>query len=253
MKRILKFTVLFFLACAGFLIATLPVNYLLPYLPKSMPLAINGAQGTVWKGSATQLSWQGQSLGKVEWKIHPTSLLLLRLNADFKLSGEAIHADGNAVIKKDKSVLLTNTFLDAEIAKLPLSSLNMMVVPEGKISATIRSLSIQEQKLESADADVLWENAKITSPVELKLGQVSLNITGKEGALDGILDSKDGAIKATGKLNVSPQGLLKANIKLTPDTDAPADIKDLLPMIGKPDRNGTVTIKQKIQIPNWPS
>lgn len=253
MKKSLKLSLIFFLALFGFLIATLPVSFVLPFLPKSVPLTFNGAQGTVWKGSAAQLGWQRQPLGKLEWKIHPLSLLLLRLNVDFKLSGEAIRATGNALVNREQSVLLTDTILNANIAQLPLSSLNMMVIPEGEVNATIRFLSIQEQKLHSTDTDVLWNNAKITSPVTLALGQVSLKVTGDEEAFDGVLDSKDGAINAAGKLNVSRQGLLKANIRLTPAANAPADIKDLLPMIGRPDRNGTVTINQKMQIPNWPS
>ncbi|HGG60324.1 MAG TPA: type II secretion system protein N [Gammaproteobacteria bacterium] len=252
MKKIIKGLLLFIVALVVFLIATLPVNVVIPRLPKNLPVALSGAEGSVWRGKAAQLSVNRQPLGALEWTIHPASLLLARLNADFKLTGDGLRAKGNATVKMDKTVVLDRTLIDADVGKLPLPPQAEMVSPEGKVNATVRSLSLRDRRILDADADILWNPARITATSPLDLGQIELKVTGKDGALNGALDSKNGPLTARGKIDISPDGLLKANIRLAPHERTPAEIRDMLPMIGRPDRSGAVAINQQMKIPGWP-
>ncbi len=251
MKKTIKGLLLFVVALVVFLIATLPVNLVIPRLPRGLPVALNGAEGTVWRGSAAQVSIDHKPLGALEWRVHPASLLLARLNADFKLRGDGLRARGNVTVKLDQSVQLAKTIIDADVKKLPLPPEAGMVAPEGKINATVRSLSLRDRRVTDADADILWNGARITAATPMDLGRIELKVTGKDGQLNGALDSKNGPLQARGKIDISPDGLLKANIRLSPHGDTPDEIRNMLPMIGRPDRSGAVTLIQQMKIPGW--
>lgn len=251
MKGFIKGFVLFIFAVLVFLVVTLPVQFALKFMPPNVPVKLVAAEGTVWKGSAQQLIVQGNPVGKIDWKIHPLSLLTASLNTDFTVDGIGILAKGNATVYRDQSIELSDTQISADAAKLPLPPSAQIVTPEGRINATVRSLSLINQRVDAVDSDIIWSPASITSPAEYELGEVSLNVTGKDGRLNGVLKSKDGPITANGKLNLEKNGQLKVDIKLAPNDTTPEDIREMLPMIGKPDRNGIVTIKRQINVPGW--
>ncbi len=253
MKKIIKYLLLFIVALTVFLVATLPVSVVLPWLPKSVPLTIDGAQGTIWNGRAAQVRYDRLALGAVSWKIHPVSLLLGRLNADFRLQGEGLQAKGHVTLKPDRSLGLADTLVDAEVAKLPLPPQAALVSPAGKINATIRSLSLIDRKVQGADADILWNDAQIRSPTRMALGQLVLNVTGKNGQLNGVLESHKGPLKVKGTIDLLASGLLKTNIRLAPEPSTPREIRDIVPLLGRPDRSGAVTIRQQLRIPGWPA
>lgn len=253
MKRVIQSILLFVLAFSVLTVATLPTHFAVGFMPVGIPLQLVGPQGTIWRGGARNVSWNNQSFGKLEWTLSPFSLLLAKLNADFKLQGEGLEASGEVTVWRDQSVMLEDTTVKADIARLPLQQADMMVVPEGQAHAVIQSLSLINQKIDSIDADLHWAPARISSPADYELGEINLVLTGTDGNIEGDLKSQKGPIDARGKLNISASGLLKADVKLTPTESAPDDLRDMLPMIGKPDSKGTVRIKQQIQIPGWPA
>ncbi|RUM94920.1 MAG: hypothetical protein DSZ28_00705 [Thiothrix sp.] len=253
MKRIILSLLFFTLGLILFLMATLPIRFGLQFLPESVPVQISGAQGTVWNGEAANIRWQNQSLGQLTWKLHALPLLKAQLTTDFTLTGKDLNAQGQASITTDSSVQLTDTQLHAELAALPIPKARLLVTPEGALNATIRNLVYADNLVQTADADFFWKPARITSPVKYDLGEIELKVTGENAELTGKLDSRDGPIQANGTLNLNRKGSLKADIQLTPNQTTPKELRDMLPMLGKPDSNGAIRLKQTTQIPNWPS
>ncbi len=254
MKRIVQSTLFFLASLVLFLIATLPVQFGLQFLPNNIPLQISGAQGTIWKGEAANIRWQNKSLGRLTWNLHVLPLLKAQLTLDFTLTGNDLNAQGIASITRDKSLQLTDTRLYAKLAALPIpKSQRLVVTPEGALNAVIRNLVYAKQLVQTADADFFWKPARITSPVKYDLGEIELKVTGEKAELTGKLDSHKGPVKAKGTLDLSAQGLLKTNIQLTPTQTTPKELRNMLPMLGKPDSKGTVRLNRTIQIPNWPS
>lgn len=254
MKNIILGLLLFVIAAGTFLVSKLPVQFALDQLPKNLPVTLVAPSGTVWHGSATQVIVEGTVLGRLEWDVNPMSLLGAKLNVDFKLDGNGILAKGNAEVDRSQAVLLTNTVVDAEVENLPLPpEATAFVTPAGRLNATIRQLELEQQKLTFIDADVLWNPANITAPANYQLGEVTLNLSGDKGRLHGKINSSKGQIDTKGTVDIDTKGLAKANIRIAPNATTPQDIKDLLPMVGKPDRNGVVTIKEQITVPGWAS
>jgi general secretion pathway protein N len=253
MKRLTPGLLLFLICLPIFLISTLPVRFGLKYLPENIPLQISGAQGSIWNGEAADIRWQQQSLGRFTWKLHALPLLKAELSTDFTLKGNDLDATGSARMTRNQTLQLTDTQLQVDLSALPLSKTQLLVTAEGKINAQIRSLHYADKLVQSADADFVWKPAHITSPVKYDLGEIELQVTGENAELQGILNSHNGPIKAAGILDLSPQGLFKADIKLTPNRTTPKELRDMLPLLGRPDSNGAVKLKHQMQIPNWPS
>lgn len=253
MKRIILSLLFFLIGLTLFLIATLPVRFGLKYLPDNIPVQVTGAQGTIWNGEAVNIRWQNKSLGRLTWQLHVLPLFKAHLTTDFTLSGKDLNAQGKASITTDNTVQLIDTQLQAELAALPIPKAQLLVTPEGTLNAEIRNLVYAERLVQTADADFIWKPARITSPVKYDLGEIELKVTGTNAELTGKLDSRDGPIKANGTLDLSAQGSLKANILLTPTQTTPKELRDMLPILGKPDSHGAIGLNQTIQIPNWPS
>ena len=253
MKRIILSLLFFLVGLTLFLIATLPARFGLKYLPDNIPVQVTGAQGTIWNGEAANIRWQNKSLGRLTWQLHVLPLFKAQLTTNFTLTGSDLNAQGVASVTTDKSIQLTNTQLHAELAALPIPTAQLLVTPEGSLNAVVRNLVYANKLVQTADADFFWKPARISSPVKYDLGEIELKVMGENAELTGKLDSRDGPIKANGTLDLSAQGSLKANILLTPTQTTPKELRDMLPILGKPDSHGAIGLNQTIQIPNWPS
>jgi general secretion pathway protein N len=250
MKKLLAGTVFFLLALAGFLVATLPARYALQFLPANIPLQVHGADGTLWNGHAQQVVWDHYPIGEVSWKLHALPLLLGRANAYLTIKGQGINAKGNVTAYRDQTLELDNALVTADLTRLPLPR-HLMATPGGNAIADIQHATIQNRWPTTLDARIDWKPARVLSPMELELGTATLQVSGKDGKLDGELQSQ-GALKATGKLSLTQNGAFSANIKITPTNKTPRELRDMLPMVGRPDSKGTVTIRQSLQLGGFP-
>ncbi len=248
MKKIvlaLLFTLLLF---AVFMVARMPAQFALQYMPPQSPVALQGVSGTVWHGKAQNIVYQGSSLGALEWKVHPLSLLLAKLNTDFTLKGDGITAVGNASVNKEQDIDLENLRILADAEAIPLPPSAQLVTPAGKVNANFDAIEVRGGKVMSAEGTVKWKPARITAPAEYDLGELNLKVSGKDGRLKGILSSKNSPLNTNGSLNLEPNGMLKTNIKLSPHAGTPPELRDMLPMAGRQAADGSVTIRQQLHV-----
>lgn len=251
MKRLIAALLLFFVSLAVFLVAGLPARVALRYLPADVPLQIVAPSGTVWNGAATELRWRGQPLGALSWHLQALPLLLGRLRAHVALEGDGLRARGLVTLRRGRRVTVRDALASADLASLPLDDLDLLAEPAGHLQAVVRELTMSGGHPRSADADLLWQPARLTSPVAYDLGGMALKVRGKKGRLTGNLTSRGGPVDARGTLQLGPNGNLDVNVKLTPRPDAPQDLRDLLAMLGRPGRDGSVRLRQRLRLPSW--
>lgn len=74
----------------------LPAGFAIKQVQAQLPpgLVLSQSQGTIWQGR-TQVQWQGQDLGRVDWDIHAWALVTAKLAADLQwhLAGESLQAE----------------------------------------------------------------------------------------------------------------------------------------------------------------
>ena len=251
MKRLIAALLLFVVSLAVFLVAGLPARIALRYLPPDVPVQVIAPSGTVWRGAAAELRWRGEPLGALSWRLQVLPLLLGRLRAHVALEGDGLRARGLVTLRPDRSVTVRDALADADLASLPLDDLHLLAEPAGHLQAVVRELTLNGGHPRSADADLLWQPARLTSPVAYDLGGLALKLRGKKGRLTGDLSSRGGPVDARGTLQLDPNGNLDVNVKLTPRPDAPQDLRDLLAMLGRPGRDGSVRLRQRLPLPGW--
>lgn len=113
MKRTALLIVLAVLVFLAMVIARLPASWALPD-PRS-GVSCGDAEGTVWDGACAGLVFQQQALGDLAWKVHPTRLLLGKLNADVTLTRPTGSVRGNVEVGFDKKVVARNIHADLPI------------------------------------------------------------------------------------------------------------------------------------------
>jgi general secretion pathway protein N len=233
-----------------FLLATVPARFALQYLPADLPLRISGASGTIWHGRAEQAVWQKQAIGQIQWKLSPLPLLLGKVKANVKIDGDGIEAHGLVTATRNQTVILTNTEINADLTRIPLPQ-KLMATPGGKAHALIHHARIENRWPTELDADITWQPAELLSPFEVKIGKATLNVGSSNNTLNGDLQS-EGALETKGKLSLSRNGAFSANVKIAPTEQTPRELRDMLPMLGRPDSKGAVTLRQSLQLRGFP-
>lgn len=222
-----------------------PARLVYYFLPETSAAQLNGVSGTLWSGNASQLSWQNQPLGKLQWKINPLHFIKLRAGGHFTLTSPTMKVDGNATINRNNNIIITDSkaTIDVSALPLPVQAANM-VKPVGTLKADIISLDISDTLVNTADIDVVWKNAAIVDPMNVQLGEILLDINGANGDLNGLLSgAKNNPITLDGSIDLLQGTDFKTDIKITPTNSTPDDILGLLPLIGRPDAAGAVSIK----------
>lgn len=248
MKKIALALLLFIVAFLVFLVATIPASFALSFLPQPSPIQAVGVSGTVWNGRARSVLQDNHDLGSLQWSLHPVSLLGLRLSADFTLTQSRLQADGEVTLYRDQTILLENTHVRGDVSQLPLPEDMMLVTPAGLFQADIAEALLDSETVKNAQGKVLWKPARITAPSSYELGEISMDVTGKDGNLTGKLGSKNSPLNLSGTLQLTANGDLSTNVKLAPHGQTPQEIRDLLPMAGRQAADGSVTIKQRMKL-----
>ena len=127
-RRIGWLVVLGVLALLAFAVATLPASLLAGSLARA-GLTAAAFGGSVWRGSAQGLAWQGAPLGDVSWTLTPARLLGRRL------AGHATLARPGGSLVTDFDVALSGADLRLADTRfdLPLEALNALPIgmPKG--------------------------------------------------------------------------------------------------------------------------
>jgi general secretion pathway protein N len=113
-----------------FLVVTAPASLLTKRL-QQQGIVASGVNGTVWKGSAASLQVRGLLVGAVQWELHPTHLLLGRLNVDLDAKRHDGSLAANVSLQRGGKV----TLRDARVS-LPIPTLTGFINMSGGGMAT---------------------------------------------------------------------------------------------------------------------
>ena len=224
------------------LVVTIPARWAQQFIPANTPVKLQAVSGTIWRGEAAQFSWDNTSLGQLRWAVKPLSLLTGKLGLDFNLSDSGLRADGTALVYRDQVVVLNDTVASGDIAKLPLGRARLPVELEGRLEAEMKKVVIKASAIHAAEGVINWQSARITAPIILPMGEVALQISGSKGNLKGEFSSQKSAVDTRGTLAFTHNGQFTSDIRLKPNAQTPEDIRELLPALGKSQRDGSVKL-----------
>lgn len=247
MKKIIFIGLLSFLLAA---IWQLPLSFAKPYAEKMVTgLKLSGVRGTIWNGSAQNLTIKNNDLGHVDWKVNPLqSLTSLSLKSAFNLSGKQISANGIAAITPSKKMIIDNTTFDVDASYLNDYQKHAKLTGDikGTINHTELDLDTKVKKLPILDAVIDWKQATVSSLLlNLGAGDYHIVITPDSEGLLIKPSSKEAPLDINGKINLSNDWVLQPNIKLKSKDQS---IAGMLKLAGKTQTDGSTLINSKTDL-----
>jgi len=246
MKRwrwhILLFVVVYGVSLLGTMPAVLALHWAEPVLMK-MPEhpTLQGIDGTLWSGHASQVVYRGMPLGDVQWHVSPWALLIGRLTVAVKLNNRDGYLDG--VLSTGFSA--ERWHLSQVQGQVPASLVKglapgLPVVPSGTFALVIDDARFEHARLQSLDGRIVWNKGGIASPLPLEFGDLLAEFSSGTSGISGHIKDSGGPLQLDAVLKLGTDGVYALTGKSAARAGAAQSLVTSLSMLGQPDANGMV-------------
>jgi|GEM_PF-472819 len=233
-----------------FILATLPLPWLVNKVTLPKNVMLNGVSGTVWQGEIAQViltnADNSSQIQQVKTELSFWSLFSFTPKVDMQF-GDALLAgpEGKltlAISQEQLSLTDVELFIPAnDIAQQTRLPLPVTAKGELELQLTQIDISLTERKCQQASGNANWARAGIIAMEQnIKLGKLAADITCDKGELvvkiapgndlglsfSAFIKARQNSIKVSGK------GYLKPAAKF------PQQLKSALPFLGNPDNQG---------------
>ena len=191
MIRKLTIAVLIAFLVALFALYTLPARIAWRLVQYKVPnVQLVGLHGTLWNGNADTVLVANQALGKLAWKIPPTSALRFAPKVQLKLDGATVQLEGLAQQSGSNWVLSALT-ASADASWLAPALGIPAVIPTGKLALNFSELSLDQRGLPlRVQGNVQWLSAGVTGLAQADFGSFDVSIKNAEsGVITGVVSS----------------------------------------------------------------
>jgi general secretion pathway protein N len=205
--------------------------------PKS-GVTCTDADGTIWSGTCTGLTFQQQPIGDLSWEVHASRLLAGKINADLVVTRPTGSAHGNVETGFDKKITARDIRAD-----LPLDPALTSALPpdfhglRGKLHAQIASLRVDGQTIRAIEGVVeahdlingaqSWGSYSITFPPPTTGDPVGQ-----------IRDLGNGPLAVEGTLKLTPEPGFDLEGLVTARPTASPELARDIQYLGSPDAQG---------------
>ncbi|KXF82537.1 type II secretion system protein N [Enterovibrio coralii] len=240
MKRTIIMSLLFVLVLLVSAIVHIPASFVVRYMPPVQGLQLGAVSGTLWNGTAANLNWQGQPLGKLNWQFNLMPLLTGKADVAIRLSGvPGLSARGN--VGYGLSGAYANNLLFSTSANVVQSFIPypMPVSLAGQFDLTLRDYLFTKPFCDVLEGNVAWSQGSVTSELgTVDPGLVVADLTCDDGRLSLNGGSKSDALETEFSLLLSPDQRYNMNGWFVPGDALPQSMRGALSFVGQPDEEG---------------
>jgi len=190
-----------------FLVSSVPVATLLPYLQPHLPgIRLAGVSGTLWSGEALHASAGSVQLDDLHWSLRPLALFTgaLGFSIDARLAGKPLTAHAGLGVFSGAYV----SDVAGRVAAADLlywAGLTHMKL-DGELDFNIDDVDGIGAGVPAVAGTVSWAPARVLAPLDLNLGKARLQTRIDAGVTRGELVAEGGVLTATGDVTVNPDG-----------------------------------------------
>lgn len=238
------------------LVALAPLPVVAQQLAKMNPgMEFAGVSGSLWKGQVQRLTTPQAVINDLSWTFAPKKLLTGYLAADMEAEVKTVQMRGQCGVSVTQNLHCSplRAELDAaNMSQLAPQGTRLPVALEGSMIANLDDITWDRQQIPVANGRVLWDDGKITNPVQMDLGgRYEAKLEGdKDGnALAIELLSNDTAVVLDGYINVEPAGDYDLEVSVKASGEADPMVGAALEMVGAVQNDGSVRITQKGKLP----
>ncbi len=206
------------LAYLFFLVALFPINMAHKLIkPEGLPVEIVGLTGTLWDGGAVL---KHPSAGRVDldWRLHPSSLLMGSLNVDIDLKSPVVRLNGNAKVGAGRVLELNNIdgYLTSDVVNGVLRSQRTQIEGDLELSKANLVYDLGQRKAELAEGRLVWQGGNVQYPAgrqkkSSKMPMLVANLRADQGNILATVTSAEGDVVA--EANVKSDGWAGVAIK----------------------------------------
>jgi hypothetical protein len=218
-------------------VATLPASVVTSRLPPQF--GVEGASGTVWRGAATQVRWQGIPLGALQWQAHPLSLLTGRADYSIELTRPDGHARGRiAATFGGGAVAAENVEL-----QMPITALSPNVAANawrGDLHGTVARAVLRNGW--PVDLVARFTMSRLRPPgAAFEVGSYELNFDEAASTaerLTGRVRELEAPMSVRGQLEIRPNRSYTLSGEVAPKPGAPPEVANTIAFLGPADPQG---------------
>lgn len=250
MRKILSFKIigLLFVLYVGSLIWHLPASFVWNRIQGQLPaqVTLQGLTGTLWSGHVSRMQVEGVDQGGLRWEWQAAGLLRGKISLDLSWQPR----NGQVTARLDAGL---NSLQLKEVAGR-LDAASMAAVNKapfilgGHWLLDVPLLELNDlQYVGQAEGKLTWENAAGGLPTALPLGHLTADLSGDDGWLVFDLSDRGGPLGLRGDARWRPGQALALNTQMQARAGADAALVGGLGLLGRPDTQGWVTWRAKLQ------
>ncbi|WP_087023293.1 type II secretion system protein N [Thaumasiovibrio subtropicus] len=225
----------------------MPVSWVMQQVPPVRGLEIEGLQGTLFEGRASNIRWQRQNLGQVNWQLAPAKLLTGKAEFNVRFGrGSDLNVTGRGVVGYGLSgAYAENVFASMPIAKLmDYSPMPLPVTLEGNLELSVPSYVWAMPYCQELDGRLTWQSGAIGTPLgDIPPGLAMATLDCQSGSVKAQANQESDAIASDWAVTLKPDQRYELEGGFTPGAEFPETLRGQLGFVGRPDSNGRYPIK----------
>jgi len=242
----MKIRSIILLATAAYLLTLLvriPADLVIANIDTA-PLKIDNPGGTVWSGEVQSVSLGPNRLENVEWTVDFLPLLEGRVGA--RVEFNVLCGSGQASVARafNGEIFVSDGELSIDAAGLESVLPASLVQLGGQMQLVIEQAHFTPLQPQFIRGDLTWRKAVLKSPVQADLGVVTLTVIPNSDGHSAQLENEGGVLRMSGKLDVDRRGGYRADIRLKPQANAPAELESALKLLGRKGSDGNYRLRK---------
>jgi len=238
-RSLISFLILFFMMILQFPAIT-AVNSI-----KKNSLKVNGVNGTVWKGSASEISSDEIYLRQTKWEIVPSELLKGNLTFDVSTYPFNGQLEFNLILSP---MNIRATDIKGNFPNDILEIIAPFLGVSSEVIMNIKSLNINKKDISQIEGQVLLNNLVIKGISNRIIGSFKIDLFERKGEIYGSIDEISGEIDIAATLSLTLSGKYIIDGVVSAKQNTNNQIKIILSYLGAENENGQRSFRFEGQI-----
>ena len=199
-------------------------------------LKVNGVNGTIWKGSASEISSNEIYLRQTKWKIAPSELL--KGNLTFDISTYPF----NGQLKFNLILDLMNNLRATDIKGNFPNDILEIIAPflgvSSEIDMNIKSLSLNNKGINQLEGQILLNNLVMKGISNRVLGSYKIDLFERNGEIYGSIDDVSGEVDIAATMSLTLSGKYIIDGAVSEKQNTSNQVRTILSFLGALNENG---------------
>lgn len=241
MKKWFAYIAIFLIFYLFFVIAILPVSFVMDKIDLPSNVKISGVSGTIWHADVKQISIDDIVIENANINVQLLSLITLNPTVAITFGDALSNAPEGSLLLSGLFGAVTAEDVAITVEADLIAQQLPMLVPihaHDYVTLNMSSYKVGQPICEQAQGQLSWQKASVTAFDEkVKLGELKADIGCEQGALTVSIDPKNNlGLTFTAYLRDSQK--VTGSGYLTPGQNFPQQIRQVLPFLGNQDSQG---------------